>query len=123
MNAENSHRHNLLPTTDYRQSRGKQCLDRVGCQKPLKAKRGSSLNLDQLIKLGKINVGEELVWQRRGIGVQHRAKVIAGGKIQTADGAVHKTPSGAAKHLNGSKPVDGWLAWKLSSGKPLGSLR
>ncbi len=71
------------------------------------------MNLDQLIKLGKINVGEELVWQRRGIGVQHRAKVIAGGKIQTADGLVHKTPSGAAKHLNGNKPVDGWIAWKV----------
>jgi len=81
------------------------------------------LNLDQLIKVGKIRVGEQLTWQRRGLGVKHAAQVIAGGKIQTSDGAVHKTPSGAAKHFNGNKPVDGWLAWKLANGKPLGSLR
>lgn len=81
------------------------------------------MNLDQLIKVGKIRVGEQLTWQRRGLGVKHAAQVIAGGKIQTSDGVVHKTPSGAAKHFNGNKPVDGWLAWKLANGKPLGSLR
>ena len=81
------------------------------------------MDLGALITLGKIRVGEELVWPRRGLGVKHAAKVLAGGRIQTADGVVHKSPSGAAKHLNENKPVDGWLAWKLPSGKPLGSLR
>ena len=81
------------------------------------------MSLDQLIRLGKISVGEQLTWQRRSLGVKHQAQVISGGKIQTADGAVHRTPSGAAKYLNGNKPVDGWLAWKLSNGKPLASLR
>jgi len=81
------------------------------------------MDLGKIISLGKIRVGEELIWSRRALGVTHLAKVLAGGKIQTADGIVHKTPSGAAKHLNNNKPVDGWLAWKLPNGEQLGSLR
>lgn len=81
------------------------------------------MDLGELITLGKIRVGEELAWSRRGLGVKHLAKIVAGGQIQTADGVIHKSPSGAAKHLNNNKPVDGWLAWKLPSGKALGSLR
>jgi hypothetical protein len=81
------------------------------------------MSLDELLKLGKLAVGDELTWNRRSLRVEHKAKVLAGGKLQTSDGLVHKTPSGAAKHLNNNKPVDGWIAWKLSNGKPLGSLR
>ena len=81
------------------------------------------MSLKELLELGKLREGEDLVWNRRSLKVQHRAKVLADGVIQTADGVVHKSPSGAAKHLNENKPVDGWLAWKLPSGKPLGSLR
>jgi hypothetical protein len=30
----------------------------------------------------------------------------------------------AAKHLNGNKPVDGWLVWKIkNTGQSLASLR
>jgi len=81
------------------------------------------MSLKELLKLGKLREGEDLVWNRRSLKVQHRARVLADGVIQTADGAVHKTPSGAARHLNNNKPVDGWIAWKLSNGEPLGSLR
>lgn len=49
---------------------------------------------------------------------------IFNGTITTSDGAIHKTPSGAAKHLNGNKPVDGWHTWKIkSSGVRLSELR
>jgi hypothetical protein len=82
------------------------------------------MTIDQLIKSGKLAVGTELIWARRGLKTTHKAKVLVGGKIQTADGQVHKTPSGAAKHLNGNKPVDGWLAWKtLEGGKSLAEIR
>jgi len=81
------------------------------------------MSVKELLKLGKLREGEDLHWNRRSLKVHHRARVLAGGVIQTADGVVHKTPSGAAKHLNDNKPVDGWLAWKLPNGKPLGSLR
>ena len=46
------------------------------------------------------------------------------GTIETSDGKKHKTPSGAAKHLNNDKPVDGWIAWRVkNSGIQLVALR
>jgi hypothetical protein len=68
-----------------------------------------------LIKSGTLNVGQELVWNRRVAKETHLATVNQDGSITTADGIKHKTPSGAAKHLNGNRPVDGWLAWKVKS--------
>ena len=77
-----------------------------------------------LIKDGSLRVGQELIWSRRVAKENHLATVNQDGTITTADGVKHKTPSGAAKHLNGNKPVDGWLAWKIkSTGKSLASLR
>ena len=80
--------------------------------------------LSEFIKSGLISNGEELIWERRVAKEKHLAIVNSDGSITTADGKSHKTPSGAAKHLNGNKPVDGWLAWKIKkSGKALSSLR
>jgi hypothetical protein len=77
-----------------------------------------------LVKKGSLNVGQELIWNRRVAKQIHLATVNQDGSITTADGVKHRTPSGAAKHLNGNKPVDGWLAWKIkSSGASLASLR
>lgn len=77
-----------------------------------------------LIKAGHLNSGDVLVWNRRTQGTSHTATIKSDGTIETSDGKIHKTPSGAAKHLNGNKPVDGWLAWKLkSTGKTLSALR
>ena len=63
-----------------------------------------------LIKSGALQVGQELIWNRRVAKEIHLATVNQDGSITTADGVKHKSPSGAAKHLNGNKPVDGWLA-------------
>ena len=68
-----------------------------------------------LVKNGSLNPGQEIIWNRRVSKQIHIATVNQDGSITTADGVKHKTPSGAAKHLNGNKPVDGWLAWKVSS--------
>ena len=77
-----------------------------------------------LIKLGSISAGEELIWARRVARESHTAIVNQDGSITTSDGVTHKTPSGAAKHLNGNKPVDGWLAWKVKrSSTSLAELR
>ena len=70
-------------------------------------------SVKELIKLGLIQVGDELIWKRRVQGVIHTAVINGDGTLKTTDGKSHKTPSGAAKHLNANKPVDGWLAWKL----------
>ena len=67
--------------------------------------------------------GDRLVWSRKSLQLAHVATVLATGVIMTVDGAIHKSPSGAAKHL-GNRPVDGWLAWKLEgSGESLASVR
>ena len=77
-----------------------------------------------LVKKGSLIAGQELIWNRRVAKQIQLATVNQDGSITTADGVRHKTPSGAAKHLNGNKPVDGWLAWKIkSTGDSLASLR
>jgi hypothetical protein len=82
------------------------------------------MKLSMLLKSGLISAGEELIWNRRVAKQIHIAIVNEDGSISTADGVKHKTPSGAAKHLNGNKPVDGWLAWKIKkTGASLSSLR
>lgn len=77
-----------------------------------------------LVKKGSLTAGQELIWNRRVAKQVHLATINQDGSITTSDGVKHKTPSGAAKHLNGNKPVDGWLAWKIkSTGVSLASLR
>jgi len=68
-----------------------------------------------LVKSGSLVAGQELIWNRRVAKETHLATVNQDGSITTAEGIKHKNPSGAAKHLNGNKPVDGWLAWKVKS--------
>ena len=81
-------------------------------------------NLVDLMNAGLINAGEELIWKRRAEKQAHHAVVNLDGSISTSDGIKHWTPSGAARHLNGGRPVDGWLTWKLiRTGKSLSSLR
>lgn len=81
-------------------------------------------SLSDLLNAGLVVLGDELVWRRRVQGVIHSATIVEGQKIKTQDGKLHKTPSGAAKHLNSGKPVDGWLAWKLKkNGLSLSDLR
>lgn len=76
-----------------------------------------------LIKGNFLKEGDRLIWNRRSLNLVHMATVSAVGTISTEDGAIHKSPSGAAKHL-GNRPVDGWLAWKLEdSGESLASVR
>ena len=77
-----------------------------------------------LVQKGLLTAGQELIWNRRVAKLVHLATVNQDGSITTADGIKHKTPSGAAKYLNGNKPVDGWLAWKVkNTGDSLASLR
>jgi hypothetical protein len=81
-------------------------------------------SIKELVQSGALQEGQELVWNRRVAKETHVATVNGDGSITTSDGVKHKSPSGAAKHLNGNKPVDGWLAWKVKkTGASLSSLR
>jgi hypothetical protein len=76
-----------------------------------------------LVEAKYLKDGDRLIWNRKGLNLDHVAIVSATGTIMTDDGAIHKSPSGAAKH-HGNRPVDGWLAWKLEvSGESLASVR
>ena len=82
------------------------------------------MNIRDLLKVGLLQPGEELVWSRRVMKTVHTAVVNKDGLLTTTDGVSHKTPSGAAKHLNSNKPVDGWIAWKSkTNGDSLAQLR
>lgn len=77
-----------------------------------------------LITKGLLNNGQVLMWKRRVLNSTFTAVVQSDGSLKTEDGKLHKSPSGAAKHLNGGKPVDGWMAWKVKdSGRSLADLR
>ena len=79
--------------------------------------------ISDLISQGLLKVGDTLVWKRRSLGETHTATIQSNGTLVTEDGAVHKTPSGAAKHFS-NKPVDGWNTWKIGHSKTsIGSLR
>lgn len=93
-------------------------------QLPIVGEEKFMANLEDLLKSGLVLLGEELVWKRRIQSVIHKALIVEGARIKTEDGKLHKTPSGAAKHLNSGKPVDGWLAWKVKrNGLSLSELR
>jgi hypothetical protein len=80
--------------------------------------------MKDLLKAGYIHPGDELLWKSRVQLDTHRASVTTNGDIRTADGKLHKSPSGALRHLNGGKPVDGWNAWKTAkSGESLAKIR
>ena len=79
--------------------------------------------ISDLISHGLLKVGDTLVWKRRTLGETHTATIQSNGTLVTEDGAVHKTPSGDAKHFS-NKPVDGWNTWKIGQSKTsIGSLR
>lgn len=82
-----------------------------------------NISISELIHRGKLTEDSVLVWNRKREGSVHRATIL-GVLIRTADGKLHKSPSGAAKHLNGNKPIDGWKCWRIeSSNKLLDELR
>jgi len=72
------------------------------------------MTFKELVRAGIIPNGTELIWKRRVQGDVHTAKV-SNDSIQTSDGKLHRTPSGAARHLNNGKPIDGWKVWKIKS--------
>ena len=81
-------------------------------------------SIRDLLKANLVTSGTQLIWKRSKTKQTHTASINANATITTSDGVIHKTPSGAAKHLNGNKPVDGWIAWKIKdTGQSLLELR
>lgn len=81
-------------------------------------------NLKDLQKLGLLSEGQEIFWKRKS-GIETVVATIGkNGTIVLSDGQVFKSPTAAAKQLNGGVSVNGWKAWRLKSdGKHLADLR
>jgi hypothetical protein len=84
----------------------------------------NDISVKTLIDSNLITSGCVIVWKRRAIGSSFHAIINSDGTIQTPDGIIHKSPSGAARHLNSGKPIDGWNVWKIAgSNESLSQLR
>ncbi|MEC3974951.1 hypothetical protein [Amycolatopsis sp. H20-H5] len=76
-----------------------------------------------LLDAGVVTAGEELVWDRRNVGVRHTARIRIDGSLVLADGRVYANPSGATTALGGNHQ-NGWGAFRrISDGRTLADLR
>lgn len=81
-------------------------------------------SIKDLLSSGLLTPEDVLIWHSRVQGKSHEAVILQNGHIRTPDGKVHKSPTGALKNLNGNKPVDGWMAWRVKqTGIQLSMLR
>jgi Restriction Enzyme Adenine Methylase Associated len=79
--------------------------------------------LAELLEAGLIKMGDEVVWNRRNLGVRHTARICINGTLILADGRTYANPSGATTALGGNHQ-NGWSAFRLvSDGRTLGELR
>lgn len=77
----------------------------------------------ELLDAGLVTAGEELVWNRRNLGVRHTARIRVDGTLILADGRVFANPCGATTALGGNHQ-NGWNAFRrVSDGRTLGDLR
>jgi hypothetical protein len=79
---------------------------------------GRRVRILDLIKAGLLNSGQELVFERPGIGETHHAVVTDNGRIRVADGQEFASPSRAADDVSGTG-TDGWYAWRVGDDGPL----
>ena len=77
-------------------------------------------SLSPLVEAGILQEGEVLTMRRRGAN-DVKAQVGASGEL-ILDGKKFRTPSGAAKSVV-NRPINGWSAWRNSSGSTLLHLR
>ena len=78
-------------------------------------------NLQSLIRSGKLAAGTTLHHEGR----QHPSRTVTATVTEDGirfKGRIYLSPSAAARAVT-SQPVDGWLFWKLPSGKALDTLR
>ena len=87
-----------------------------------RARRRSDVNLSDLLRAGLLLPDSALVGLRRGR--QHRATLLANGKIRIATGDQYIAPSKAAMEAIGSNSENGWTFWRVEvTGETLGAVR
>lgn len=81
-----------------------------GGQRNVYRYQGRMLHVRDLMDYGLLAEGEELEFHINKEGSTHTARLDSDGFFNLADGTVHKSPSGAAKHLN-TINTPGWEVW------------
>lgn len=71
------------------------------------------ISVKKLVDLGFLKPNAELIWKKRSAEKVFLATITDDGSIRIADGSLHKSLSGAARHLNSGKPIDGWNVWRI----------
>jgi hypothetical protein len=70
------------------------------------------IDLKKLAKHGLIKSGDVFVWHRKFGDDLYKVTLTKNFYLQSGE-YIFKTPTSAARHFNGNKPVNGWLVWKL----------
>lgn len=78
------------------------------------------VEVKHLLGAGLLTAGDILI-PRPGQWQNHKAKILAGGKIEV-DGKTFYSPSGAAKHVRGGN-TNGWKFWRMADGRQLEEVR
>ena len=81
---------------------------------------GINPSVADLIDAEYVEAGTELVLRYRGN--EYTATLTASGEIRH-DGALHGSLSAAAKAATGTVAMNGWAAWHIRDGGPIGDLR
>jgi len=77
----------------------------------------------ELLDTGLVTAGEEVVWNRRNLGVRYTARIRVDGTLVLTDGRVFANPSGATTALGGNHQ-NGWTAFRrVSDERTLGDLQ
>ncbi len=71
------------------------------------------LSMKNLIKVGAVQVGDILIWNRKSQGVIEELTVDSNGKLKSVDGKVFGSPTAAAKNFNGGVAINGWRVWRI----------
>ncbi len=71
------------------------------------------LSMKNLIKVGAVQVGDILVWNRKNQGVIEELTVDSNGKLKSFDGKIFGSPTAAAKNFNGGVAINGWRVWRI----------
>jgi len=86
------------------------------------SRRRSNVTLLNLLKAGLLRADSALIGRRQR--KQHRATLLANGKIRIANGEQYVAPTRAAVEATGASSANGWTFWRIeTSGETLGAVR
>ncbi|CAN2242676.1 Restriction enzyme adenine methylase associated [actinobacterium SCGC AAA044-D11] len=69
--------------------------------------------MKNLIKVGAVQAGGILVWNRKNQGIIEELTVDSNGKLKSIYGKIHGSPTAVAKNFNGGVAINGWRVWRI----------